>query len=77
MKADANKVLIFELGDTLIRSWWTLVAGICVGVAVGLIALHVIPKQYEARVKILVAPQQIPEQFVESTVPKPRRNTWP
>ena len=68
MKADANRILIFELGDALLRSWWTLVAGICVGAAVGLLAIHFLPKQYEAATTILVTPQQIPEEFVETTV---------
>jgi uncharacterized protein involved in exopolysaccharide biosynthesis len=68
MQPDVRKILVLELGDALVKSWWTVVAGLCLGLAAGLLALHVIPKQYQAGTRILVAPQQIPQNFVRATV---------
>ena len=68
MRPDTRRILAFELGDALIKSWWTLVAGVCIGLAGGLLALSMMTKQYQAATHILVAPQAIPEEFVETTV---------
>ena len=60
--------LVFDLLDTVRRSWWTIVAGVCVGLAAGAIALHYMPKKYEASTTIWISKQQIPESVVRSTV---------
>ena len=64
--SDARVVL--EIGDRILRSWWVLVAGPCLGIAGAVAALHYLPKTFEASTTIFVAPQQIPQEFVRSTV---------
>jgi len=59
---------LFELGDRLLRSWWTIVAGICIGLAGGVVTLAYMPKVYEATTRIWVSRQEIPEDVVRPTV---------
>ena len=33
MRPEANKALLFDLADALVRQWWTVVAGFCLGLA--------------------------------------------
>jgi polysaccharide chain length determinant protein (PEP-CTERM system associated) len=54
--ADARKAIVLEVLDGVLRSWWTLVAGICLGLTVAVTALHYLPKTYQARTVIYVAP---------------------
>jgi polysaccharide chain length determinant protein (PEP-CTERM system associated) len=68
MKVNAQTAILLEIADGIFARWWTVVAGICVGVAGALLALHFIPKTYEAQTKIFVARQRIPEDFVRTTV---------
>jgi len=68
MSENPSKALIFELADCVLRSWWTVVAGVCFGLAGALVALNYIPKIYEAKVKIRVTPPKIPREFVRPTV---------
>jgi len=68
MAPDANKTFLFELADALLHSWWTVVAGGCFGLAGAVVALHYIPKVYEASATILISPQQMPAEFFQSTV---------
>jgi polysaccharide chain length determinant protein (PEP-CTERM system associated) len=58
----------FELVDVVLRSWWTLVAGVCIGLAAAVIALHYAPKKYEASTKIFMAQPKIPTEYVRSVV---------
>ena len=53
--------LVLDVLDTFRRSWWTIVAGVCVGLAAGAIALHYIPKKYEASTTIWISKSQLPE----------------
>src|SRR5262245_33415296 len=57
-----------EVADRLMRSWWTVVAGLCLGLSGALVALHYLPKTYEATTKILVTPPKLPQEFVKTTV---------
>lgn len=57
MRPETNKVLAFELSDAVLRSWWTVVAGLCIGLAVGILWLANTPKIYEAATRILITPQ--------------------
>ncbi|ANM31180.1 hypothetical protein ABI59_18800 [Acidobacteria bacterium Mor1] len=68
MSNDAKKAQILELLDRLFRSWWTVVAGICIGLAGALISLNHTPKVYEASTTIFVAPRAIPGKVVQETV---------
>lgn len=63
-----NARIALEIGDRILRSWWVLVAGPCLGMAGAVAALHFLPKTFEASTTIFVAPQQIPQEFVRSTV---------
>jgi succinoglycan biosynthesis transport protein ExoP len=64
----SSNAVILELVDRVLRSWWTLVAGVSLGLAGAMTALHYLPKTYESSTTIFVAPQQIPQDFVKSTV---------
>jgi len=66
--SNSGTTLLLELGDRVRRSWWTLIAGICFGLAGGTIALRYIPKVYEATTRIWINEQEIPEGVVGSTV---------
>ena len=59
---------VLEVLDRIMRSWWTVVAGACLGLSASLIALHYLPKTYEATTKILVSPPKLPQEFVKSTI---------
>ncbi len=67
MNETSGLALILELTDRLFRSWWTVVAGLCLGLAGSLWALNYLPKTYEATTKILVSPPTISQDFVKST----------
>jgi polysaccharide chain length determinant protein (PEP-CTERM system associated) len=60
--------MAFELLDDVLRSWWTVVAGICIGLAAGVVAMHYAPKKYEASTKIFMAQPKIPTEYVRSVV---------
>ncbi len=68
MSQDTNKAQAFELADALLKSWWTVVAGLCFGLAGALLALDYMPRIFEASTKVRIAPQEIPEDWVKSTV---------
>lgn len=68
MQASSGQAVVFELVDRLVRSWWTIIAGITLGIAGSLYALDQIPKVYQATTKIWIQSQMIPEDVVESTV---------
>ena len=63
-----TQTMLLELTDMVVRSWGRVVAGICLGLATAVVALHYAPKTYEAGAKVFVAPQQIPPDLVRSTV---------
>jgi polysaccharide chain length determinant protein (PEP-CTERM system associated) len=65
---DFNKTTLLEILDRVMRSWWTLVAGVCLGTSGAVCAMHYLPKVFEARSKIFVAPPKVPEDFVRTTV---------
>jgi len=68
MKSDAKTALILELLDAVRNNWWTVFTGAFLGLAAGIVALHYMPKTYEAATKVLVVPQQIPSEYVRTTV---------
>ncbi len=65
---ELDKTVLLEILDRVLRSWWTLVAGVCLGAAGAVCAMHYLPKVYQARTKIFVAPPKVPEDFVRTTV---------
>ncbi len=68
MSLEPRNLVALELLERVLKSWWTLVGGACIGLAAAVAVLHVLPKTYEATTKIFVAPQKIPSQYVTSTV---------
>ncbi|MBZ5638231.1 MAG: hypothetical protein LAO51_05670 [Acidobacteriia bacterium] len=64
----ATNAVLLELADRVLLSWWVVIAGVSLGLAGAVTALHYLPKTYEASTTIFVAPQQIPQEFVKSTV---------
>ena len=67
-QADAKLGTVLELVGVLLMSWWTVVAGACLGLSGAIVALEHLPKTYRASTKILVTPPQIPQNLVQSTV---------
>ena len=68
MSESGGLSMALELADRLLRSWWTIVAGVCLGSAGSLAALKILPKTYEATTKIFIAPPKIPQDFVRNTI---------
>src|SRR5262245_49109601 len=66
MNESGGLALLLELADRLVRSWWTVIAGLCVGLAGGMRALDYLPQTYFASTKILVSPPTIPPDLVRS-----------
>jgi polysaccharide chain length determinant protein (PEP-CTERM system associated) len=63
--SDSKKnILLWELADSVLLSWWTITAALCFGLAAGLLALHFIPKVYSAKTTILVDVQKLPKEYV-------------
>ncbi len=61
----------FQLEDAIeiLERWkWWIVVGALAGAALGGALCFVLPPEYEATTTILVEPQQIPQDFVRSTV---------
>ena len=63
-----NKTLMLEILEKIFKSWWTVVAGVTLGIAAATVALQYLPKTYEAGTTVLVIPPQIPEALMQSTV---------
>ncbi len=63
-----NLTIALEILDRILKSWWTVVAGICLGLSAATGALFYMPKVYEASTTIFVVPPQMPDQLIRSTV---------
>lgn len=68
MKPEANKAFTLELADKVLRSWGLILAGLFFGLAGAVAVLHFAPKVYEAKTRMWIATQQIPEDVVRTTV---------
>ncbi|MDX1388076.1 MAG: hypothetical protein R3344_02745 [Acidobacteriota bacterium] len=53
-EGNARKAIVLEVLDGVLRSWWTVIAGVCLGLTVAVMALHNLPKTYQARTIIFV-----------------------
>lgn len=62
----SRRVFLIDLADSVLRSWWIVVAGICFGLAAAMGALHYLPKRYEASAVIWFSKQQ--QSLMKSTV---------
>lgn len=65
---DQGKALAFDILDGILRSWWTVVAGGCLGVAAALIVVQYAPRVYEAQVRIHAESERLPDEFVTDLV---------
>lgn len=63
-----NLTIALEILDRIMKSWWTVVAGLSLGLAAATGALFYMPKVYEASTTIFVVPPQMPDQLIRSTV---------
>ncbi len=61
MSPEATKALVLDIVQRVLRSWWTVVAGVCLGLAGASLALDHVPKIYEARCTIFIAPTNVPD----------------
>ena len=52
---------VLDLTKMALRSWWTIVAGICLGLAGAVLALDRIPQKYEATATIWAGGPEVPE----------------
>jgi hypothetical protein len=52
----ASRELAAELARPLFDSWWAVVAGVCLGLAAGLIGFELAPKEYRASVTMAAEP---------------------
>jgi uncharacterized protein involved in exopolysaccharide biosynthesis len=69
MRNDPIPAQLYELGDRVLRSWWTIVAGITVGLSVALIVLQVTPQVFEANAALSTGSQKLTGEFqVPTTV---------
>jgi hypothetical protein len=48
------KIVTLQLGEALKRSWWTVVAGCCIGMIAALLLLRAVPERYEAVASVRV-----------------------
>ena len=68
---EADEPAGFQLEDAVevLERWkWWIIAGALLGAALGLVLSITLPPVYESTTTILVEPQQIPQDFVRSTV---------
>jgi polysaccharide chain length determinant protein (PEP-CTERM system associated) len=69
MKAQLGQLAVFELGDRLLRSWWTIVAGICLGISAAVLVLQTMPSVFEATARLSLNSKKLAEDYqVPSTV---------
>ncbi len=68
MTAAEQKTLALELLDALLGSWWTVVAGVCIGAAVALVVLRHTPEVFEAQATIAADVDKLPPGLVQRTV---------
>ena len=54
MTGKARSALGAELARPLLNSWWTVVAGVCIGLAAGMLGFRHVPMEYRATVAMAV-----------------------
>ncbi len=57
-----------EILDIVVRRRWLIILPICFFLTLGLGVMLVVPKKYEASTLILVQPQSVPSEYVQSVV---------
>jgi polysaccharide biosynthesis transport protein len=64
-----NQILMFELADMILRSWWIVVAGVCLGAAGSEIALQSIQPLFESKAVVYADAEKLPRDMIRTTVP--------
>lgn len=67
MTPEATKAIALDVAHKILRNWWTVIAGAALGLSAALLLIDHIPKVYEAKCTIFVAPQKLPTQYVQLT----------
>lgn len=78
MNENALKITPEYIRDLLIRRRWVILTPFCVVLIAGICLAFLLPRLYEAKTLILIEPQRVPQQFVQSIVtddPGDRINT--
>lgn len=65
---EPRNVLYLEIARVLLRSWWTAVAGVCLGLAGALFVLEHSEKIFEATARLNLDAEQFPKEFFRDTV---------
>ena len=69
MTPNQNRILLLELADVLLRSWWLLVAGACLGAVGAEAVLYFLQPVYESRAVVFANAARLPQGMVRMTVP--------
>ena len=78
MKQNALNITPEFILELVVRRRWIILASLCLTITAGICLAFLLPRKYEAKTLILVEPQRVPEQFVQSIVtvePGERINT--
>jgi len=78
MNEQALKITPEFIRDLVIRRRWVILGPFCLALIIGIYLAFVLPRLYEAKTLILIEPQRVPQQFVQSIVtdePGDRINT--
>jgi polysaccharide chain length determinant protein (PEP-CTERM system associated) len=57
-----------EILEIIVRRRWLIILPVCLFLTLGLGVMFIVPKQYEASTLILVQPQSVPSEYVQSVV---------
>lgn len=68
MQPTSNRAMALEVADALLQSWWTIVVGVTVGLAASFFMLSRMDREYQATASLLVTPQRISEDLIQTTV---------
>jgi polysaccharide chain length determinant protein (PEP-CTERM system associated) len=68
VEQNRNLSRALELVDLVLRNWWTVVAGLCIGLAVAHVAVKSLQKVFEAHTLIFAASEKLPEEMIARTV---------
>jgi len=78
MNKNANKLTPQYIFDLFVRKRWLILLPFCLALVVGIYLAVFLPKLYEAKTLILIEPQRVPQNYVQSIVtedPAERINT--
>ncbi len=68
MSENNSKITIEHIVDIIVRRWWIIIISFCIAIITGTVISVQLPKIYEAKTLILVQPQSVPSNYVQSLV---------